>query len=1053
MTPTTDDPAVSAHAAPPLSHPRPPDNVEMTDVLDFRGDGSPLCGGVVRVPHPVALQHSSRSEAHCSTATGRRGGDTDAASSRSRARRSSRGTAMDDAEARERNTVLLAKAFGERQRNPETLLGEQKAGCTIFDVTAVSAMARSSDVAAQSQYTPAANPACKGDSVPMVSLPHLALDIDFKLPPILSPTSSYRPTPRGRPPAGVLSSSSTIHCLVSVSGDGDDPPSAAPAAAAPLPPSHDASKGDSSCGGGGGGGGGSVGGHASRRGASASEALSILTLLLPLLLLALCGAGLAFVAAAASSSSSSTTTASHEEWMFAAAGVAGAQAGVLAAMVAVAAWRARGAGGGVIGVGGRVFRAYRGLSYLAETGVDELRLDSALLHTMLPQDIILLIHQGSRCIATQHESLTFSFTDLVGFTKMTSGVGHRAFVVGLNTLFTVFDNLAAAHQVTKVKTIGDCYMAVTGYRQPEDVDHIKAMTDWAVAVMCAVAELRLPELKLDDVSVRVGVASGSAVSGVLGCTKPSFDFWGDVVNMAARMESLSQENRINCTEGVAQHLYHHWGAEFDVQPGQFVKGKGMMDTYLLLSEGLPSSAEGMVGLPGGMVFEDYKSEALLKLEKMQSKESFGDNMKELLSTMSELSQDMSMDDAAELVVSSVVRLLRCDRASLYMLDHANQQLCSFNSCSGAKIRMPLDRGVAGWVASHGKPLIIAEAYDDQRFNKEVDLRTGYRTRNILCCPVRRGDEGEVIAVLQGINKKVGSFDQHDAALLSLLGDQAGVRLMYGRMAEDISSAQQRWMLLNHTCAELRRCCSVDDVVRRVASACRGHLLLCESVRLSLRDPDGAGVLVFVGGGSEEEDVSGVHGGGGGVGGGSGLRRPTPFACLAAARGSVVSLRAAAAEEGSNVNVAEEDDDTVGVTENGLACPIVGRGGVVGVLEVCARVFVCAVALLSTTCKTPCSCSTTVPHNTPSAAPFFASSLRRTNPLRASSVPSSPLCSTTWRWRATPLQRPRRPPSRQPRCGPRRTPTCGLLWRPRCRESPRAATPRCTCGTGWQGRGA
>eukprot|EP01064_Diplonema_japonicum_P010282 TRINITY_DN17584_c0_g1_i1.p1 TRINITY_DN17584_c0_g1~~TRINITY_DN17584_c0_g1_i1.p1 ORF type:complete len:798 (+),score=111.71 TRINITY_DN17584_c0_g1_i1:40-2433(+) len=458
----------------------------------------------------------------------------------------------------------------------------------------------------------------------------------------------------------------------------------------------------------------------------------------------------------------------------------------------------------------------------------ELKLATAnegILYSLIPQDVVMDIHHGTQCIAVKHNSLTFSFTDLVGFTKMTAHLHYSNLVLGLNKLFILFDNLADKHRIMKVKTIGDCYMAVSGFRQ-QYTDHIKLMIDWCVDVVETLHDTSLPELKINErVNVRFGIASGEAVSGVLGATKPIYDFWGDTVNMASRMESLSKTNRINCTEQVAHHLEEKYNNEFDLMTDVFVKGKGMCNTYLLITKNSRRLSE----IPKK---ELGKSEAVTQLENMQSKEAFTQNLACVITCVSELSSELNLENAVELVVNAVRKLIHCDRATLFMVDEENEQLWSFHNvnANGQKIRMPINKGVAGWSACKGEILTIQDAYEDPRFNKVVDIATGYRTKNLLCCPVKQGNR--VLAVIQAINKLSGRFDEQDIALLSLLGGQAGIHLMFGQQTERIQELESRARVLNEVSRELNAAVRVEEIFRAVAIGARSFVQ-CSNATLYL----------------------------------------------------------------------------------------------------------------------------------------------------------------------------------------------------------------------------
>src|SRR5262249_48209777 len=92
----------------------------------------------------------------------------------------------------------------------------------------------------------------------------------------------------------------------------------------------------------------------------------------------------------------------------------------------------------------------------------------------------------------------------------------------------------------------------------------------------------------------------------------------------------------------------------------------------------------------------------------------------------------------------------------------------------AEIRLPVGSGMAGWVARHGVTLRVPDAYDDPRFNPEIDRRTGFRTGAVLCMPLRN-KAGRVMGVIQILNKE-GGFDDADEEILEAVAAQAALAL-------------------------------------------------------------------------------------------------------------------------------------------------------------------------------------------------------------------------------------------------------------------------------------
>ncbi len=169
------------------------------------------------------------------------------------------------------------------------------------------------------------------------------------------------------------------------------------------------------------------------------------------------------------------------------------------------------------------------------------------------------------------------FADLVGFTGRAAHIGPGEVVVLLNDVFTRFDALAGSLGVEKIKTVGDAYMAVAGAPTPRP-DHAEAAAELALAVQREVADLRWPGGS--PMQVRVGIASGPAVAGVIGRRTFAYDLWGDTVNLASRLESNGQPGRILVSDATYERLR---GAFAFADPIVLnLKGKGPTPARFLL---------------------------------------------------------------------------------------------------------------------------------------------------------------------------------------------------------------------------------------------------------------------------------------------------------------------------------------------------------------------------------------------------------------------------------------------------------------------------------------
>lgn len=157
----------------------------------------------------------------------------------------------------------------------------------------------------------------------------------------------------------------------------------------------------------------------------------------------------------------------------------------------------------------------------------------------------------------------------------------------------------------------------------------------------------------------------------------------------------------------------------------------------------------------------------------------GAAMRDLLEVSRELAVTADLEHLLPLICRAAASILQADRTSLFLYDAEANQLWTKVAMGAQEIRVPATAGIVGLVFQSREMLVIADAYADDRFNRGVDLRTGYRTRNLLTVPVF-DLEGHPVAVLQVINKEEGreggAFTVGDQMLARLLADQAGVAI-------------------------------------------------------------------------------------------------------------------------------------------------------------------------------------------------------------------------------------------------------------------------------------
>ena len=200
-----------------------------------------------------------------------------------------------------------------------------------------------------------------------------------------------------------------------------------------------------------------------------------------------------------------------------------------------------------------------------------------LILNILPKPIAERLKKNEKNISSSYEDVTILFSDLVGFTQMSSLLTPSDLVALLNDLFTRFDKRAESLGLEKIKTIGDSYMAAGGVPVPR-ADHADIVADMALGMLEDLAEFNRD--KQMSLQMRIGLNSGPVVAGIIGFTKFSYDLWGSTVNVASRMESSSVIGKIQISPSTAKAL----SGRFDLQGREVieVKGIGKVLTHFLL---------------------------------------------------------------------------------------------------------------------------------------------------------------------------------------------------------------------------------------------------------------------------------------------------------------------------------------------------------------------------------------------------------------------------------------------------------------------------------------
>jgi adenylate cyclase len=207
-----------------------------------------------------------------------------------------------------------------------------------------------------------------------------------------------------------------------------------------------------------------------------------------------------------------------------------------------------------------------------------------LLLNVLPVAIADRLQRGEKVEAETFPEVTVLFADVVGFTKLAAELGPRSVTNLLNELFEIFDDLAEKYKLEKIKTIGDCYMAVAGVpdRSPT---HAQQMADFSLE---ALALLKSQNQKLSrNLQIRIGMHSGTVAAGIIGRKKFAYDLWGDVVNVTNRLEGTAEPMKIHVSESVHARLEDSY--IFEDRGEVELRNRGKLRTYYLIGKKVEKS--------------------------------------------------------------------------------------------------------------------------------------------------------------------------------------------------------------------------------------------------------------------------------------------------------------------------------------------------------------------------------------------------------------------------------------------------------------------------------
>ncbi|XP_071372735.1 retinal guanylyl cyclase 2 [Centroberyx affinis] len=208
-----------------------------------------------------------------------------------------------------------------------------------------------------------------------------------------------------------------------------------------------------------------------------------------------------------------------------------------------------------------------------------------LLSEMLPPSVAEALKTGASVEPEYFDQVTIYFSDIVGFTTISSLSDPIEVVDLLNDLYSLFDAVLSNHDVYKVETIGDAYMVASGLPKRNGNKHAAEIANMSLNILSSVGTFHMRHMPDVPVRIRIGIHSGSCVAGVVGLTMPRYCLFGDTVNTASRMESTGLPYRIHVNMSTVNILHSlNEGYKIEVRGKTELKGKGIEETYWLVGK-------------------------------------------------------------------------------------------------------------------------------------------------------------------------------------------------------------------------------------------------------------------------------------------------------------------------------------------------------------------------------------------------------------------------------------------------------------------------------------
>lgn len=227
-----------------------------------------------------------------------------------------------------------------------------------------------------------------------------------------------------------------------------------------------------------------------------------------------------------------------------------------------------------MGAGGAYVRKRKDNRTIA---AEKKRSDDLLLN-ILPAEVADELKAKGEASARHYDEVSIVFTDFVGFTKLSEKFSPEELLAELNYCFKAFDEISMRHNIEKIKTIGDSYMAVSGL-PAGNADHATNAVNAAIEMRNFIDNYKAERQAQGKVyfEMRTGINSGRVVAGIVGIRKFAYDVWGDAVNIASRMETNCTPGKINISQSTWELVKDDYDTEYRGEID--AKGKGLIKMY------------------------------------------------------------------------------------------------------------------------------------------------------------------------------------------------------------------------------------------------------------------------------------------------------------------------------------------------------------------------------------------------------------------------------------------------------------------------------------------